>query len=62
MNFINVTATEIVGGGEKRHGLQALYENADGRHEVTAEGATEKECLLNLLNIVATVAKEENDD
>ena len=32
-------------------GLEALYDDKEGRHEIKAEGNNEQECLLNLLNM-----------
>ena len=60
MKFINVMATEEVGGDARKHGLYALYDDTEGRHEMVVEGATEKECLLNLLDMVAKIAQNQD--
>ena len=57
MKFVKVQAYEIT-GDEIIQGLAVLYEDKEGKHEITAEGKNEKECLLNLLNMVVKLGRE----
>ncbi|PWI49535.1 hypothetical protein CEE45_01710 [Candidatus Heimdallarchaeota archaeon B3_Heim] len=55
MKFINARAYQ---NGDL-HGLEVLYDDKEGRHEIKTEGETPKEILLDLLNMVVKLAQNQ---